>query len=211
MVLHDYELSADCYKVRLFMALAGIAHDLRRVDVYPGRENEGAAFRAMAPMARVPVLEDDGVTVETAEAILIHLAETRAPSWLPTEPGPRARTLAWLVFAARDGEAANEARLADVLGTPMGDVRTRTTRALNALEDALVEREIDGGTDGGTDGHAFLAGPAPTIADVAAFAPVALAVEFGEDLSLHPATRRWTRAVRALPGFRGMPGVPEFV
>ena len=203
MVLHDYELSADCYKVRLFLALAGIAHELRRVDVYPGRENESAAFRALAPMAKVPVLEDEGVVVETAEAILIHLAETRAPEWLPTELDLRARTLSWLVFAARDGEAANEARLADVLGTPMGDARERTTRALNALEDALVEREIEDET--------FLAGPAPTIADIAAFAPVALAVEFGEDLSLHPATRRWTRTLRALPGFRGMPGVPEFV
>ena len=202
-MLYDYELSADCYKVRLFTALAGIAYETRPADVYPGRENEGPAFRALAPMARVPVLEDDEVVIETAEAILVHLAETRAPAWLPAERGPRARTLAWLVFAARDLEPANAARLADVLNLPVGDARERTAAALNALEDGLVEREADG--------NAFLVGSEPTIADVAAFAPVALAVEFGEDLAAHPATRRWTRAVRALPGFKGMPGVPEFV
>ncbi|MEM7566969.1 MAG: glutathione S-transferase family protein [Pseudomonadota bacterium] len=203
LVLHDYALSAGAYKVRLFLALAGIAHETVGVDVFPGRENEGAAFLARAPMGDVPVLTDGDVVVETAEATLIHLAETRAPDWLPGDQPDRARTLAWLVFAARDLAAADGARMAAILGTPAGDQAARATRAFATLEDHLVLR--------GLAGERFLAAPAPTVADIAAFPPAALAVEYGEDLSRFPKLRAWSRRIRALPGFIGMPGVPEFV
>ncbi len=203
LVLHDYALSGNAYKVRLFLALTGTAHETVPVDVFPGRETEGTAFLARAPMGEVPVLEDDGTVVETAEAILLHLSETRAPDWLPAAQPARAQTRAWLVFAARDLASADAARTNAIFGAPAGDAEAKATRAFSTLEDHLVRQSFADAP--------FLTGPAPTIADIAAFPPVALAVEYGEDLSRFPKLRAWTRRIRALPGFIGMPGVPEFV
>ena len=43
LILHDYELSAECYAVRLLLSILGVQHQLKAVDVYPGRENESPA------------------------------------------------------------------------------------------------------------------------------------------------------------------------
>ena len=56
---------------------------------------------------------------------------------------------------------------------------------------------------------AFLTGRLPTIADIAVFPAVALAVDFGCVLEEFPKLRAWTRRIRALPGFITMPGVPD--
>ena len=37
--LHDYVLSGNCYKIRLFAALLGMEYDSVAVDFYPGFEH----------------------------------------------------------------------------------------------------------------------------------------------------------------------------
>ncbi len=42
MILYDYILSPDCYKVRLLASLVGARLDLRAVDFHPGGEHRTA-------------------------------------------------------------------------------------------------------------------------------------------------------------------------
>lgn len=205
IVLHDYELSSDAYKARLMLALLGIGYKRVPVDVFPGRETESVPFRGLNPLGTVPVLTDGSIVLRTAEAILVHLATTRDPSgaWLPA--GQHGPVLDWLVFAARDLRAADEARLSEMLRIPptIADPLAGARRAYRILDDHLARQ--------GFAGLAYLAGASPTIADIACFPPVALSVEFGWALEEFPKLRNWTRRIRALPGFVAMPGVPEFL
>src|SRR5277367_679391 len=71
-------------------------------QIWVGREEaDMARFRATNPAGRVPalMLPDDTVMFESA-AILIHLAQSRAPSPLAPPPADRghARFLQWMVF-----------------------------------------------------------------------------------------------------------------
>jgi glutathione S-transferase len=51
----------------------------------------------------------------------------------------------------------------------------------------------------------FLAGAAPTLADVALYAYTHVAGEGGYSLERYPAVRAWLARFAALPGFVGMP------
>lgn len=205
LVLHDWELSADAYRARLLVGFLGLEVRSVGVDVFPGRETDAAAFRALSPFGAMPILEDGAVVLSEIGAILIHLAETRDPraTWLPRDPGRRARCLDALFFALgplRASDVAREAALFDEAGVP-DEACARARRALRVLEGRLARRALLG--------EGFLAGEEPTIADIAAFPSAALAVDWGEALEAVPKTRLWTRRLRALPGFRTTPGVPD--
>ena len=73
MKLYDLELSGNCYKVRLFAALAGIDLELEPVDL-PGGDHKQSPFIALNPWGQVPVLADDGVVLRDSQAILVYLA-----------------------------------------------------------------------------------------------------------------------------------------
>ena len=205
LALYDYELSADAYKVRLALALLGAAYERRAVDVYPGREHETAEFRAMAPFAAVPVLCDGALVVETAEAILCHLARAHDPEGVWWPPTRRSAVLKWVLFAAGPLVAAEAARLQAILrqASPYADAAASARAALEQVEDHLVRADLAG--------EAFLAGPAPTIADLAVFPAAALSADWGLGHEDFPKLRCWTRRVRALPGFITMPGIAEFL
>ena len=73
MKLYDLELSGNCYKVRLFAALAGIDLELEPVDL-PGGDHKQSPFIALNPWGQVPVLADAGVDLRDSQAILVYLA-----------------------------------------------------------------------------------------------------------------------------------------
>jgi glutathione S-transferase len=196
-ILYDWELSLPAYAVRLGAALMGVEIERCPVDVAPGRETEREAFLTLTPFARLPVLVDGGVTARSVAGALSHLARRHAPDWLPDDVAVQD----WLSFAARDLWPAEAARDAALIETahPFADPEAAARPALRVLEFHL---------------HAhgdWLAAGRPSIADIAVFPPVALAVDYGEVLTDYPALRGWTRRVRALPGFVAMPGVPEFL
>lgn len=199
-LLFDYELSATAYAVRLMAGLLGVAYDRRPVDVHPGRVTAGADFLAVNPRGTVPVWTEGGLTLTSVPAILWHMSRD-APVW---QGGERvAETLDWLAFAHHDLAAADAARLEAMLGrpSPTAEPVAAARRALRILDDRLARQRIDGA--------GFLIGAHPTVADVASFPAVALAVDFGEALEAYPTLRAWTRRMRGLPGFVTTPGVPD--
>lgn len=205
--LHNHDLLADAYAVRLFCALIGVELDLVTVAMLPGEGRRDPALRATNPEATVPTLVDGDVVLARPAAILAHLALTRDPSgsWFPAEPAARARTLDWLAFAAGPLAAAEEARLGAVFGRPslLADPSAAARAAFRVLEGHLGRRRAGG--------HAFLAADHATIADIAVFPAVALIADIGLSRDEFPELMIWERRIHALPGFVTMSGVREFV
>ena len=201
--LYNDELSGNCYKLRLFMALLELAYQRVPVNFHPLREHKSEAFLAINPFGQLPVLDDDGFVLRDAQAILVYLASRYDAShaWFPDDPRARGRIALWLSVAEDITRTASAARLHDAFGYPF-DVqacRSAAHRLFAHIEEHLSEGEI-------AQIH-WLAGDRPTIADIACFPYIALAPEGGVSLDRYPALRRWIRRVKSLPGFIGMPGV----
>ena len=98
--LHGHELSGNSYKVRLLLELLGLDYDWVRVDLMAG-EHKGEAFIALNPFGQVPVLQEDGITLSYAQAILFHLAARQGDGqWLPADPLGQAQVVRWFSTAS---------------------------------------------------------------------------------------------------------------
>jgi GSH-dependent disulfide-bond oxidoreductase len=97
MLKFYYSLAPNPMKVALFLEEAGVPYEAIPVDTRKG-EQHAAAFTALNPNAKVPVIVDDGVTVFDSNAILLHLAE-KTEQFLPA-PKDRGPALSWLMFIA---------------------------------------------------------------------------------------------------------------
>jgi len=203
LILHDYVLSASCYKVRLMAALLGQKLTLRAVDFHPGREQRSLAFRALNPAGTLPVLQDGPLTLTESTAMLVYLVRlSGARDWLGEGTAASAAEVqGWLAFSARLGASLGMARLHDMLHYPadIDAVRAAGQHCLRELEAALTEARLHG--------RRFLVGDIPTIADIACFPNVALAPDGGVGLEDYPAIRLWMRAIRSFERFIEMPGI----
>ena len=197
MKLYDLALSGNCYKVRLFAALAGIPLEIVAVDFLAG-EHKRAPLIELNPWGELPVLVDGEVVLRDSQAILVYLARRYAgDTWLPAEPAAMAAVVQWLSTAANEvqnGPCA--ARLVDKFGYALdkADTLRRAARILPLIDARLAD-------------HDWLALGRPTVADCAVFPYVALAPEGGVALDDFPHIRAWIARVRALPGFVPMPGL----
>lgn len=197
MKLYDLELSGNCYKVRLFAALARIPLEIAAVDFLAGAHKR-PPLSDLNPWGEIPILVDGAVVLRDSQAILVYLASRYAgEAWLPRDAAGMAEVMQWLSTAANEvqnGPAA--ARLVDKFGYAIdkADTLTRSTRILALIEAHLAD-------------HQWLALERPTIADCALFPYVALAPEGGVSLSDYPNIRHWLDRLRALPNFLAVPGV----
>ena len=76
--LYDYELSGNCYKLRLFLNILNVEYERIPVDFYPGREHKSDWFLQINPLGQLPALDHDGLVLRDAQAILIYLATALA-------------------------------------------------------------------------------------------------------------------------------------
>jgi glutathione S-transferase len=206
ITLYDFELSASCYKVRLFLSFLKLDYRRVAVDFYPGLAHRRQEFLALNPLGQVPVIVDGDLVIRDAQAILTYLAKRYEPTdrWLPGEPAPFAAVMSWLFFTASELSTATAARLHDLLEFPADAAAAKAAarRAFRVMDDHMTQREFDGAS--------WFVGDGPTLAEVALFPSIALSRDFGQEHDEFAALRRWMRRVRRLDGFIAMPGIPEF-
>lgn len=201
--LYDYILSADCYKIRLMLALLGQEFESIKVNVHPGRQNQSAEFLSLNPRGRIPVLEDGGLVLSDPIAILTYLAlrYDGKRKWLPDDAAVSGQIMMWLAFSGAELDRISQIRTNAVTGAggdPPGAMMD-AYHSLAILEDHLAEGELID--------RPWLVGNHPTIADIAVFPPVVLAPDGEVSLDGFPAVWRWLDRVKRLKGFIVMPGI----
>lgn len=196
--LYQFPLSGHSHRVQLFLSLLDLRYEAVYVDL-PGKAHKTAAFLAMNPFGQVPVIDDNGMILADANAILVYLASRYDDGhWLPRDPTRAAHTQRWLSVAAGPlylGPCS--ARLATLFGADID-----TDKAVRQSTDLLTVMETE------LDGTDFLTGSAPTLADIAMYSYTAHAPEGNVSLAPYPRVQQWLSRIEALPGFIPMKASP---
>jgi glutathione S-transferase len=201
--LYNYELSGNCYKLRLLMNILGLPYDAVAIDFYPGKQHKSDDFLEINPFGQLPVLEDGELRLRDAQAILVYLAARYDPdrNWYPSDPATMGRIAMWLATADDITRSASAARLHDAMGyrLDVDKARRGAHDVFRIIDEHLSDMEVIG--------QHWLAARHPTIADIACFPYIAMSEEGGVTRDDYPAIRRWVERVKRLPGFIGMPGI----
>lgn len=167
MMLYGFWRSLATYRVKVAMALKGVAAQEVSIDLLKGRQHD-REYVALNPQAVVPslVLDDGGPPLFQSLAILEYLEETHPqPPLLPKDARGRARVRGLALIAAADGHPLVVPRIRNYLEQQMRVDEAARNRwlahwsleALKAIE-AHVAKERETGR--------FCHGDSPTIADI---------------------------------------------
>jgi glutathione S-transferase len=191
--LYNSQLSGNCYKARLLLALRGLPYERIELDVID-RSNRRELLGGKNPALRVPTLElDSGEHLAESNAILWYLAG--GTEYLPEDELERARVLQWMFFEQYEIEPnlAVARFWISILGEQERyaaelEAKWRAGhRALAALDEHL-------------DGREWLVGNAYSIADISLYGYTHNGDEGGFDLGPYANVRAWLDRVAARPG-----------
>ena len=161
--LYGYWRSSASYRVRIALALKGIAYDQVPINLAQGAQTS-VGFTMMNPQGFVPYLIDGEVGLNQSLAIIAYLDETYPdPPLLPADAVGRARVRGAALQIACDIHPLNNLRVLQYLKRELGQEQAAIdTWYRHWVETgfAALEELAEGAT--GT----FLFGAAPTLADV---------------------------------------------
>lgn len=195
-ILHNMQMSGNCYKVRLVAHQLGVPLTIKE---YP--ENAGdtrkSPFLAKNPNGRVPLLEyEDGRRIAESNAIIWYLSEGTA--WQPDTKWERGIALQWMFFEQYSHEpyVAVMRRLLsyapkEELEAKRGrlpELEQRGNAALGVMETHLSK-------------HDWFAGGRYSVADIALYAYTHCAGEGGFELAKYPAVSGWLKRVEGQHGY----------
>ena len=186
--------SGHTYKVRLLLAVAGVAHDYHEIDLTLARDERPEPFRSLAKFGEVPLLLHVGQSYVQSNAILCHLAEhlqafggeshermDRAREWLFWEANRVGLSLPNLRYARKFAPSSYPGGTIDWL------------RGRFALDIARLDDEL-------SKGSAFIVDDQPSIADFALCGYLFWPEQ--ADVAVPPNVAAWLERIRALPGWR---------
>lgn len=199
--LYGFPLSGHAHRVRLFLSVLNLPHEVIDVDL-PHGQHKQPEFLALNPRGQIPVIVDGDVTLYDSTAILVYLAKRYGgEQWLPSDPLGAAQVQQFLSLAAGEiFEGPNRVRLAKLFKRDL-DYALAHQKTLAVLE--LLERHL-----GQRD---FLAAGQATIADLACYTYVAHVPEGGVDLAPYANVRGWIARIEQLPGFVPMQASPHAI
>ncbi len=199
--LYTFWRSSSAWRVRIGLALKGLAHELRPVNLASGEQFQDA-HQARSPLSQVPVLEveEDGRTLRLVQsmAILEWLDERfPEPPLLPPDLDGRARVRALAEHVNSGIQPLQNAIVlrmlkAKVPGWEREWARLHIARGLDGLERAV------------NDGRAgrFCHGDVPGLADCYLVPQMYNADRYGVDVAPYPTLRRIAAACAALAPFQ---------
>jgi glutathione S-transferase len=194
-ILHQMQVSGNCYKVRLAASQLGIALTLKDYGLLDGSTRK-ADYLARNPNGRVPLLEfEDGRLLAESGAILWYLAENTP--LLPADQWGRAETLQWMFFEQYSHEPYIAVARFWLAFAPREELEKKRhlvpewhakgNAALGVMQTHLAR-------------HAWFAGEQYSIADIALYGYTHCAKDGGFDLSAYPAVNAWLERVASQPG-----------
>lgn len=199
--IHGVNISPFVRKTRAALAEKGLAYDLVPANPFaPSPE-----FLALTPLRKIPVLQDETVTLPDSSVIIAYLEKRHpTPALLPQDPAQYGRALFYEEYA----DTVLVGALAPVFiqrvviprmmnGTPdekvISDALARTPEILDYLESELKDRE-------------WLAGGQLTVADIAVASPFVNWGYAGEkiDANRWPKLAAYVARIHARPSFRAL-------
>ena len=191
-LLHNMQISGNCYKVRLAAKQLGIDLTLKEYPLGSGLTRQ-PAFLAKNPIGRVPLLElDDGRCLAESGAILCYLAD--GSDLTPRDSWSRAKMLEWMFFeqyehepyvaVARRWIAYEPKEALEKKRALVPEWHAKGHAALGIMENHLAENE-------------WFAGGKYSLADIALYGYTHCADEGGFELARYPAIQAWLKRVAA--------------
>ena len=195
-VLHQMQVSGNCYKARLTARQIGIPLTLRDYGLHDG-STRTPDFLAKNSNGRVPLLElDDGRFLAESGAIIWYLAE--GSKLLPDDSWGRAQAHQWMFFEQYSHEpyvavvrflkAYAKPELRERRKGEFPLLMERGNAALGVMETHLKKTD-------------WFAGGRYSVADIALYGYTHCAAEGDFDLSLYPAVSAWLARVAERPGY----------
>lgn len=203
--LYSYFRSSAAYRVRIALALKGLAYDTIPVHLLKdGGQQHTSAYRSANPQGLVPALQlsADGPVLAQSLAIIEYLDETQGgPALLPKDALGRARVRALAQMVACEIHPLNNLRVLKYLKRNLGisDAQKDAWYAhwvalgLQAVEDTLTH---------GNETGRFCHGDSPGLADCCLVPQVFNARRFNCALDAFPTINRIVEACEQLPAFQ---------
>lgn len=199
--IHGVNLSAFVRKVRVALIEKGLSYEVVPVNL----ASPSPEFRALSPLGKIPVFQDETVTLPDSSVILAYLERRHpSPALVPEDPAQYGRALFYeeygdtMVYGALIPVFLQRVFVPYVLkGTPdqkvIADALGRTPAVLDYLEGELADRE-------------WLAGGQFSVADIAVAAPFVNWSHAGEkvDATRWPRLTAYLERVLGRPSFRSL-------
>lgn len=185
--LHGYFRSSASWRVRIALALKGVAYETVPHSLLKGEQRD-PAYLALNPQGLVPALEIDGLLLTQSMAICEYLDETRpSPPLLPADPAGRARVRALAQAIACDLHPLQNLRVLQRVRALMGDAGAGTGDVGIAWARQTCEEGLDAfaalvGSAQGQGVPPFCIGDAPGLADIILVPQLANARRYGAEM-----------------------------
>lgn len=196
-VLWGRASSVNVQKVMWALAECDVAHE--RVDAgWTYGRTDTPEFRAMAPLGRVPVWQEDGLTLWESHVILRHLGRGPCAALWPADRAARATADLWMEFTTTTLLPALLGVFHQTVRTPRSE-RSDTTiarhlrgleKAMDILEDRLA-------------GRPWLLGDDLSLADITAGTPMFRYHDMDIPRAERPAIAAWYERMRDRAAYRG--------
>jgi maleylacetoacetate isomerase/maleylpyruvate isomerase len=198
MQLYNYFRSSASYRVRIALALKGLAYDYMPVHLQKN-EQLGESYQAVSASRLVPLLRDGDRTLTQSLAIIEYLDETHPePPLLPTDPVGRARVRALSYDVACEIHPLNNLRVLRYLVRDLkvsNEDKDRWYRHWVETGLEVVERQL------AAQPARFCHGDTPTMADCTLVPQIFNAQRFGCRLDHVPQVMKVFEACMQLPAF----------
>ncbi|MEO5732701.1 MAG: maleylacetoacetate isomerase [Rubrivivax sp.] len=198
MQLHGYFRSSASYRVRIALALKGLAFDYVPVHLVKS-EQKKAPFADLSPSRLVPLLQDGDLTLSQSLAIIEYLDEMHPePALLPADAAGRARVRALSLDIACEIHPLNNLRVLRYLVHDLKvseDDKNRWYRHWVESGLEVVERQL------AAQPSTYCHGDAPTLADITLVPQIFNAQRFEARLDHVPQVMRVFDACMQLDAF----------